>query len=195
MLIDIKFSRFKNLGLTEQLFDWLGSILMSVCIVAVLFSFFFTIVGVQGESMLDTLQDGDKLIVSDFMYKPKAGDIVIISRNYNNLSSDDEKNNSKDSIVKRIIATEGQEIDIRDGGVYVDGERLKEDYLNENNQSTEPFEFRGPVTIEKGHIFVMGDNRMNSKDSRSNETGIIDEKYILGKVMLRVIPITELKMF
>lgn len=134
--------------------------------------------------MLPTLQDKDRLIVSYLFYTPKNGDIVIV--NCDNPALDKV-------IVKRVIATAGQTVDIdfATGDVKVDGTQLKEDYIKDLTRLDEGGH-NYPVTVPEGCIFVMGDNRMNSKDSRSPEVGFVPLDDVLGKVVLRVFPFTSI---
>ena len=131
--------------------------------------------------MYDTLADGDRLLlVSNLVYtQPKQGDIIVASK---------DSFRDGECIIKRVIATEGQvvDIDFMTGTVYVDGEALEEDYLYSGTYNMEGMKF--PLTVDEGCIFVMGDNRMVSKDSRDPQIGLIDEREILGKVILRIWP-------
>jgi signal peptidase I len=141
----------------------------------------FRMVIVVGSSMYDTLVNGDRLIlVSNVLYRnPKAGDIVVASK---------DSFRDGECIVKRVIATEGQEVDIdfTSGNVYVDGILLEEDYISTPTMLYEGVSF--PLIVEEGCIFVMGDNRMDSKDSRSTEIGLIDCREILGKAVFLLFP-------
>ena len=141
----------------------------------------FRIVVVSGPSMMQTLQNGDRLIVlSNVVYKePKIGDIIVASK-------DSFKNG--EPIIKRVIATEGQKvyIDFQAGLVYVDDKVLYEPYINTPTNLYEGVEF--PLVVDEGCVFVMGDNRNDSKDSRSVEIGLIDTREILGKAIFLVIP-------
>ncbi len=158
-----------------------------VCLIAgvlLLFSLCFRIVVVSGPSMNNTLYDGDWLLVlgNIFYGEPKQGDIVVASKD----SFDDGT-----PIIKRVIATEGQQVDIdfNAGIVYVDGEPLIEPYTLTTTNLAEGVEF--PLVVDKGCVFVMGDNRNASKDSRSNEIGLVDEREILGKAIFLAIPGTN----
>ena len=152
----------------------------------ILFAFlvFFRIIVVSGPSMRQTLLDGDYLLlVSNLFYRdPQAGDVVVVSKQ----SYDDGK-----PIVKRVIATQGQivDMDFENGIVYVDGLPLEEDYVNTPTNLDEGNVF--PQIVEEGCVFVMGDNRNNSKDSRSPEIGQVDTREVLGKVALLLFPGTD----
>ncbi len=177
----------KKGGKFRELFEWLDVISVALIIVVVLFSFVFKVVKISGDSMLQTLHSGEMVILTDFSYTPKAGDIVVISRNIEN--SAETINESQGPIIKRVIATENQRVKIENGKVYVDGNALKEDYLTYSY--THPGDLTEEVTVPKGHIFVLGDNRPNSHDSRScrlGNNGMIDSRYVLGHAVYRVLP-------
>ena len=182
--------RIKRKNRFLSLYDWTGTLVVSIIAVSIILTFFFRVVVVDGPSMMDTLQDGDVLIMSQFNYKPKVGDIVIISRNYENDVLYQETS-SKSAIIKRIIAVEGQTVDIdTDAGiVYVDGKVIDEPYIKDPTTVNRGTEY--PLYVDEGKVFVMGDNRLVSLDSRSSEVGLIDSKYILGKAMVRLFPISE----
>lgn len=146
-----------------------------------IYMFLFRIVVVVGPSMYDTLVDGDRLLLisSTFYTEPKQGDIIVASKK----SFEDGE-----CIVKRVIATEGQIVDInfQTGVVYVDGIALEEDYIYTSTTLYEGVNF--PLYVEEGHVFVMGDNRNSSKDSRNPQIGLIDEREILGKAIFLLSP-------
>ena len=155
-----------------------------VCLVAgvvLLFSLCFRVVVVSGPSMNDTLVDGDWLLLAGTIFygNPQYGDVIVASKD----SFDDGK-----PIIKRVIALEGQTVDIdfAQGIVYVDGEALVEPYISTPTIVDEGMEF--PLVVSEGCVFVMGDNRMNSKDSRSTQIGLIDKREILGKAIFLFIP-------
>ncbi len=170
--------------LKREIFEWLETVAFSLVAVVLVFTFVFRIVGVDGDSMLDTLHDGDRLIITHLFYQPKAGDIVIIT----------QPNAVNKPLVKRIVAIGGQTVDIDTdrGLVYVDGEVINEPYIKEPTVKipSPPMEF--PVTVPEGKVFVMGDNRNHSLDSRSTDVGMIDERYILGKAVFRIYPFTRI---
>lgn len=165
-----------------EIYDWMQSLVFALIICIIVFVFIFRIVDVSGDSMNPTLLNGDKLVVSDVFYKPKQGDIVIFRK-------DEYK---AEALVKRVIATEGQtiEIDFDRGRVYVDGERLDEPYIAEPTHNQ--LDFQGPQTVPEGCVFVMGDNRNASSDSRRAQIGMVDERLIVGKVLLRVFPLDSI---
>lgn len=177
---------------TRELFDWLDIIVASVISVVIIFTFIFRVVVIDGNSMKNTLLDKERVIITSLFYKPKRGDIVVISRNTDN-SPDPSKD--EQPIIKRIIATEGETVDIdfEKGIVYVDGTALKEDYTLEPTYRQLDIDF--PVRVEEDCVFVLGDNRNDSLDSRSSQigdNGMINKKYILGHAIARVYPINKI---
>lgn len=148
----------------------------------------FRVVMVDGPSMNQTLVDGDRLLlVGRAIYRtPKQGDVIVVSKD----SFRDGEN-----IVKRVIATQGQTVDIdfENRTVYVDGEPLQEEYVYYADDFSAMHQdgMSFPLTVEQGHVFVMGDNRNNSLDSRNPQIGLIDCREILGKVVLLLIPGTD----
>lgn len=163
----------------DIIFEWANAFIIGVIFVVFLMTFVFRQVTVDGTSMTDTLQDGDKLIISNFMYKPQYGDIVVISHG----------ENYGEPIIKRVIATEGQalSIDYETGTVSVDGVILDEDYIKGMTvELKRPTEI--PDRIPKGYVFVMGDNRQGSLDSRSTDIGLIPVENIIGKAEFRYYP-------
>ena len=155
-------------------------ICMLVAVMAVLM-LFLRIIVVDGPSMERTLLNGDyMLLVSNMFYKePKHGDVVVVSKQ----AYDNGKH-----IFKRVIATEGQTVDIdfNEGVVYVDGVAQDEPYTKTLTTLKEGTAF--PLVVEEGKVFVMGDNRNNSKDSRSTQIGQVDKREVLGKVAFILFP-------
>lgn len=170
----------KKDGNSREVYEWMRAMVCSVLTVVVLFTFVIRMIGVEGYSMLPTLQDGDRLLVlnsllySDYRY----GDIVVLRKD----------TFLKEPIVKRVIATEGQTVDIDffSGTVYVNGEALREDYINELTFLKEGTEF--PLTVPEGCVFVMGDNRNRSSDSRDARIGAVDVRYVIGRAVFLVFP-------
>ncbi len=165
-------------GVGQDLLDWAEAIVFSLVVVVLLFTFVFRIITVDGESMLQTLQDQDRLIVSHLFYQPQRGDIVVVNK----------PDGLGKPIIKRIIALEGDEVDIDfvNGYVSVNGERLDEPYVN--TPTTTSYDVRFPVTVPEDCVFVMGDNRNDSTDSRDSRVGFVNEGYILGKAVFRLFP-------
>ena len=168
----------------ETLLDYLHDLIYILAAVMLLCLICFRIVVVSGSSMYRTLVDGDYLLlISNVFYgEPRQGDIVVASKQ----SFDGGK-----PIVKRVIATEGQTVDIDfDAGiVYVDGEALEEDYTFTPTNLDEGVSF--PLVVEQGHVFLLGDNRNHSRDSRSVEIGQVDRREILGKAVFLFVPGTN----
>lgn len=165
----------------RDLYEWVQSLVGSVLVVVAIFTFVIRMMGVDGHSMLNTLQHGDRLLVVNSMlyHDYKYGDIVILRKN--GVFDDDP-------IVKRVIAVEGQTVDIdfAEGIVYVDGEALEEDYIREPTYTAEGTEF--PLTVPEGSIFVMGDNHNGSSDSRDYRLGTVDTRYVIGKAAFLIFP-------
>lgn len=175
-------------SLKAEIFDWLEIVVTAIILLVVLFTFVFKIVTIDGRSMMNTLKEGEKVVISNIGYEPQHGDIVVISRNMNNITSG---NDQSAPIIKRIIATEGQtvNIDFSAGVVYVDGVALDEPYTRTPTNLQNDIRF--PVVVPSGCVFVLGDNRNDSTDSRSSmigEEGMIDTRYILGKALYRIFP-------
>lgn len=157
-------------------FDVFEMVITALFVITLVFVFLFRVVEVKGASMKPTLQDGDKLIVTALGYTPERGDIVIISGN-----SQYEK-----SIVKRVIAVGGDvvDIDFETGVVTVNGEGE----CFQDGITFLQYDVSFPLTVEPGTVFVLGDNRGDSLDSRSSTIGCVDEKRIVGKAVGRIYP-------
>ena len=169
-------------GAVAAVFDWSRSLLLTLVAVLVVMTFLFRIVKVDGVSMESTLIDTDKVVVTDLFYTPSDGDVVVISHG-----------ESYDApLIKRVIATAGQtlKIDFEKNEVYVDGVLLKEDYIQGKTVMGDLSESEIPSVIPEGKVFVMGDNRSVSKDSRYREVGLIDQNDIIGKAQFVLIPHT-----
>lgn len=159
------------------------AVLMSVLILA--FTFVARIVVVSGPSMEDTLHGGDVVLVWALGYTPRHGDVVVVT----------QRTFQEDSIIKRVIALEGQTVDIDydTGTVYVDGQALEEDYIREQMRVPSYGEGINHVTVPEGCCFVMGDNRNQSADSRYPDIGIIDERCVIGRSMFVLFPLGHIK--
>lgn len=165
----------------SEAYDWLQCIVTALVCSILTFVFIGRIIGVEGISMVPTFLDKDKVIMSNLFYDPKPGDIVVLTK-----SSFSEK-----PIVKRVIAVEGQTVDIdfETGRVWVDDQLLEEPYINESTRIKYDMEF--PVTVDEDCIFVLGDNRNRSLDSRDTRIGIVDKRYVLGKVYAVILPLSR----
>ena len=163
-----------------DMFDWMCSIFSAILCFIVIFTLFARVITVDGESMVPTLQNQQRLIVSDMFYTPQYGDIVILFAD--KLANEATRSYGK-PIVKRVIGLPGDKIkiDFVNGIVYRNGEALTEEYTNTPTNLPENFPINGEITVEEGKVFVLGDNRNNSKDSRSNDVGQVDMRYIMGK--------------
>lgn len=173
--------RKTTIGLWQVVLEYLKDICYMVAVVMLLFTFCFRFVIVSGDSMFDTLVDGDYLIVvqEHIGGQPEQGDIVVAAM--------DRFMDGK-PIVKRVVATEGQTVDIdfRSGVVYVDGVALDEPYTFTATNLSEGTQF--PLVVEEGCVFLMGDNRNESRDSRDPLIGQVDRREILGKAVFLLIP-------
>ena len=167
---------------TVAVYEWVEAAIFALVCVVLVFTFLFRIVGVDGESMQTTLMDHDRLILTRLNYTPERGDIVVINRY------------TQEPLVKRVIAkgNDTLDIDAQTGEVLLNGKVLDEPYLDDF-QRTDPMEFQGPITIPEGYVFVMGDNRNDSKDSRYWTNTFVTKDEILGKAIFRYWPISEFK--
>ena len=173
----------KKPSFAEVLYDWVETFVTALVAVVLIFTFLFRFVAVDGASMNKTLQHRDTLVITS-LGEAKQGDIVVFQQLEDDYTA---------PLIKRVIASEGQTVDIdfKTWTVTVDGEKIDEPYVNYiagSAMRSGIIEF--PYTVEKGHVFVMGDNRNNSRDSRS--FGAIDERNIMGKVLFRITPLDKM---
>lgn len=183
----------------KDLFDWLDIIVASLVSVVIIFTLLFRVVTIVGDSMQNTFYNGEKIIITNLFYTPKYGDVVVISRNAGNTT--EGLTASSGPLIKRVIATGEQyvDIDFEAGKVYVgyssnraDMTELSEPYIKAPTYLEADVEF--PVYVPEGYVFVLGDNRNDSKDSRFSEigeNGLINEKYILGRAVFRIFPVNR----
>ena len=166
-----------------DLYFWLQALVMALVGLILIFTFVGRIIGVDGESMMPTLHNRDMLLLQSIGYSPEQGDVVV-------LSTKDFRNGAP--IVKRIIAVGGQTVDIdyETNTVYVDGVALDEPYILETMRAL-PESFATHVEAPEGSIFVMGDNRNNSTDSRSPELWVVDQRCVLGKALFILLPFQD----
>ena len=155
-------------------FDWFSAVVVALCVLVFVTTFFIRVVGVKGDSMMPTLVNGDRLILSVAVKDYKYGDIIVVDRY------------TDEPLIKRVIAVEGDRVTITSSyNLYVNGELMNEPYMMGVNLQKD---MEGTITVPEGCVFVLGDNRTISKDSRMNEIGMISTKSIVGKVLLRIWP-------
>ena len=171
-------------ALKVDLYFWLQALVMALVGLILVFTFIGRIIGVDGSSMMPTLHDHDMLLLQSIGYTPESGDVVVLSK---------KSFREGQPIVKRVIAVGGQTVDIdyAAGTVAVDGVALEEDYINEAMYELPP-DYATHVEVPKGSIFVMGDNRNKSSDSRDPRLGTVDVRYVLGRAEWVVFPLTRL---
>lgn len=168
-------------GATGEIFDWAESIVFSLGIVVLIFTFIFRPVGVDGPSMQNTLHGGERVIICNINYKPQKGDIIVLSTKA-----------VQQPIIKRVIAVGGQTVNINfdTHKVYVDGKELHEPYIKEPTALVGNVTF--PTVVPRNCVFVMGDNRNNSYDSRFQEIGMVKDENILGRAVFRIFPFNKM---
>lgn len=164
--------------------EWLDAMVFSLVVIVLLYTFFFRVITVSGGSMENTLTGGDRVIVRCIAYKPQRGDIIVV----------DSFSRYGAPLVKRVIALAGDEvnIDFSTGAVTVNGQLLDEPYLYNGELTTKSYDVTFPLTVSEGCVFVLGDHRGVSLDSRSTDIGLIDVRDILGKVTMRIFPFGKL---
>ena len=175
--------------LAADLFDILELFAICASVILLVFAFIIRPTVVEGASMEDTLLGGDYLLVTNVGYEPTPGDIVVahnVGLPY-----------YSDPIVKRVIATAGQTVDIDfdTWTLTVDGIVVEEPYRKLTADDFRTSDWLYPITIPEGYVFVMGDNRNHSADSRSKDIGMMDERCIIGKAVLRVFPFDRITAF
>lgn len=169
-------------SLKLDLYFWLQALVMALVALILIFTLVGRIIGVDGSSMVPTLHHGDMLILQSLGYKPRQNDVVVLTK----------ESFMEQPIVKRVIAVGGQTVDIdyTENTVYVDGVALDEPYINELMEDLGP-ESITHAEVPEGSIFVMGDNRNHSSDSRSPRLGVVDERYVLGRALMVLLPFQD----
>lgn len=172
----------------KEAMGWVRDIVIAIIIAAIILFFFKPII-IQQESMQPTFYSNDYVVVSKQSYSIfgdiERGDVIVFRS-----SLLDEKGDQK-SLIKRVIGLPGDTIEIKNGYVILNGVTIQEDYLAEQGVSGEMEQ----ITVDEGKIFVMGDNRAVSQDSRSPEVGQVDQDTVIGKVVLRIFPIDSIRFF
>jgi len=181
-------------GIVVEFFQWIKVILTAIVIALVVRAFLFEPVIVLGSSMENTLFSNERLIVSKITYllrEPKRGEIIVLKymAGKESLISRVFPPSNEVDYIKRVIGVPGDEIDIRDGKVYINGEELEESYTK---GSTYAKDVKLPLVVPDDSYFVMGDNRENSNDSRAKAVGLIPMSRIKGKAVLRIWPLSKL---
>lgn len=173
----------EKLSLGQEIYQTLQSLVCIVLFVIFLFTFVVRITVVDGESMENTLFNGDIVLVRSIGYEPAQGDIVVLTKT----------SFESQSIIKRVIATGGQRVDVdyAAGTVSVDGVALDEPYIKEAMRVPWWGEGVNHVRVPEGSIFVMGDNRNNSSDSRDPEIGIVDKRCVIGRALTVLLPFDD----
>ena len=176
----VDLAELKRVNRMSRLFDFVEMLVLTVVAVLLIATFLVRHTLVQGRSMENTLLDGQHLLISDVNYQPKNGDVIVfVPLNQENRST---------PFIKRVIAVEGQTVEIRSGVVLVDGLSLPEEYLSLSKGRS----YYPETVVPEGYVFVLGDNRTNSHDSREDDVGMVDVRSILGKVVCRVWPLSTI---
>ncbi|MDR2530829.1 MAG: signal peptidase I [Oscillospiraceae bacterium] len=167
-------------------YEWFQSMVTAWVAIILILVFGIRHIGVEGPSMMQTLHNGNSVIMSNLFFTPKYGDVVVLRK----------LEFSEIPIIKRVIATEGQtvNIDYLAGTVTVDGVVLDEPYINERMQPPWYNTIDFPLTVPEDHVFVMGDNRNHSNDGRDVRIGLVDRRDILGKAYLVLWPFSDFKL-
>ncbi|MPL60390.1 Signal peptidase IB [bioreactor metagenome] len=168
-------------SLGEEIKDWIISILIAVILAFFIRYFIVELYMVDGPSMRPTLLNGERLVVNKFVYRfksPEKGEVIVFRY---------PRDPSRD-FIKRVIAVPGDTVEIKDGRVFVNGQLLKETYILEKTRGSYPL-----ATIPEGHIFVMGDNRNNSEDSRFRDVGFVSYDLVKGKAIAVFWPLDHIK--
>lgn len=187
--------------LLGDIVEIIESTLITVFVIVMIFTYILHPVNVVGTSMIDTLQDNDRIFMTTVYTDISYGDIVVIDNdmaylldeNNNIIERNIDGSSLKECIIKRVIATGGQTVEIipETGDVIVDGKTLDEPYIKEKLRNGGVFDY--PITVPEGYFFVMGDNRNGSSDSRNPDIGLIKKDQIYGKAVVRYAPLSKFR--
>jgi signal peptidase I len=172
----------KSMKRVRAAFEVIEIIIFTLAIIFTISCLFLRHAVVDGGSMKNTLFNGEHLIISDFLYTPKNGDIVVFQP---------ENSDSTSPLIKRVIATPGQTVEMRNGIVYINGVATSESYVFLDGEIDPAHRDYPETLIPDGYVFVLGDHRNNSKDSRYDEIGLVDMRSILGRVICRITPLSK----
>jgi len=174
--------------IVREIVEWIEVLVIAFVLAMIIKTFVIETTEVSGVSMMNTLHHGEKLLVNRFIYKfkdPERGDIIVFL-----------PENEKDrNYIKRIIALPGETIDIRDGKVYINDKELKEDYIDVSTYKLPENGREFPYTLSEGEYFAMGDNRINSLDSRSANVGNVTKENVRGQAVCRIYPLDRITGF
>lgn len=185
--------------LLSAVISFAETMIITMFAVSLIFTYIVRVTIVNGESMMNTLMPEDRIVMTTWYNTPRQGDIVVINATESVTIGENGElvtgKGMRHNIVKRIIATEGQSVDFdfEKGIVFVNGKALNEPYiLGFTHRDEGAFTGKYPVTVPDGYVFVLGDNRINSRDSRSDELGFVDVDNIIGKIILRIFPLDSI---
>lgn len=171
-----------KLNVMTEIWDWTKSILLALAIVFIIHQFVFNLSKVDGRSMAPTLEDGERLFVNRIIYfitEPSHGDVVILK---------DPRSDKKQYLVKRVVATSGDQVEIRNERLFVNGQQVDEPYTDVKIEGPD----FGPLLLEEGYYFVMGDNRHFNDSLDSRDFGAVEKKLIKGRAEFIIWPITKI---
>lgn len=189
-MINTKQQKYRGIGMSKEIkreiFEWIKVIIIAG-VLALIITHFVRPTIVKGESMVPTLYPNDYLIMNRLAYKNKPVEYLDVVVFHSKLSLDGESSKKKKDLVKRVIGLPGDIIEVKDGMVYRNGEELNEPYINDGITDRDIM-----VVVPQNQYFVMGDNRLNSSDSRDDRVGMISKENIIGKVTLRLFPFSKI---
>ncbi|MDR1691872.1 MAG: signal peptidase I [Oscillospiraceae bacterium] len=183
----------EQFDIAKELYEWAQSLVSAIVGIVLVFVFIASVFSVRQYSMQDTLQEQDMLLISNLFYTPKRGDIVMFSK-YGVTASYNPDTGNYSPFVKRVIGLPGDEISYTDGVLRINGEELREDYIREQDWRWSSFseDSQGTLIVPEGQYFLMGDNRNASRDSRSSDIGFVDRRCIIGRVLIRLLPLNRI---